>query len=327
MECCCSLVAGGVVFLQPSESRKKESFFRIRKEDRALYVMALPTIIFLLIFAYAPMFGLVMAFQEINIGKGILGSPFVGLKNFEFLFSTTDAFVITRNTVLYNLVFIVVNMALAVGISLMLSELHGRRTAKTLQTVYMLPYFLSWAVVSIVLTAFLDRQFGLVNQLLKALGLGSKTDWYRQPDVWPGLIVFLNAWKNAGYQSVLYLAVISGISGDYYEAAVLDGATKMQQARYITLPHMRFIIGISIILAMGSIFRGDFGLFYVVTKNTGRLYEVTDIIDTYIYRGLTQLSNVGMATAAGLYQSVVGLGITLGVNAIVNRIDPDSAMF
>ncbi len=307
--------------------KKKESFFRIRKEDGALYVMALPTVIFLIIFAYLPMLGLVMAFQEFNITKGILGSPFIGFKNFEFLFSTTDAFVITRNTVVYNLVFIAVNMLLAVVVSLMLSELHGRRTAKTLQTVYMLPYFLSWAVVSIVLTAFLDRQYGLVNQMRKALGLSYRTDWYRQPGIWPGLLVFLNAWKNVGYQSVLYLAVISGISGEFYEAAVLDGATKLQQARYITLPHMRFIIGISIILAMGNIFRGDFGLFYVVTKNTGRLYGVTDVIDTYIYRGLTQLSNVGMSTAAGLYQSVVGLVITLAVNAIVNRIDPDSAMF
>ncbi len=313
--------------MQPDLTRKKESFFRIRKEDRALYVMALPTIIFLIIFAYLPMAGLIMAFQEFNITKGIMGSPLVGFKNFEFLFSTTDAFVITRNTVLYNLAFILVNMALAVGISLMLSELHARRTAKTLQTIYMLPYFLSWAVVSIVLTAFLDRQYGFVNQMMKALGLNNKTDWYRQPGIWPGLIVFLNAWKNVGYQSVLYLAVISGISGEFYEAAVLDGASKLQQARYITLPHMRFIIGISIILAMGSIFRGDFGLFYVVTKNSGRLYGVTDVIDTYIYRGLTQLSNVGMATAAGLYQSVVGLAITLAVNAIVNRIDPDSAMF
>ncbi|MGI6654321.1 MAG: ABC transporter permease [Christensenellales bacterium] len=313
--------------MQPIAHKKKTSFFRIRKEDRALYVMALPTIIFLIIFCYLPMLGLVMAFQEFNITKGILGSPFIGFKNFEFLFTTTDAFVITRNTVVYNLVFIAVNMLLAVGVSLMLSELHGRRTAKTLQTIYMLPYFLSWAVVSIVLTAFLDRQYGLVNQMHKALGLSHRTDWYRQPSIWPGLLVFLNAWKNVGYQSVLYLAVISGISGEFYEAAVLDGATKLQQARYITLPHMRFIIGISIILAMGNIFRGDFGLFYVVTKNTGRLYGVTDVIDTYIYRGLTQLSNVGMSTAAGLYQSVVGLVITLAVNAIVNRIDPDSAMF
>ncbi len=152
-------------------------------------------------------------------------------------------------------------------------------------------------------------------------------DWYKQRDVWPGLLVALNAWKGVGYSTVLYLAVISGISHDYYEAAVLDGATKLQQALYITLPHLRFVIGISLIMSLGGIFRGDFGLFYSVTMDSGRLYPVTDVIDTYIYRGLTKLSNAGMSTAAGLYQSVVGFVMVIGVNAIVNRIDPDSAMF
>lgn len=284
--------------------------------------MALPTVVFLIIFCYFPMGGLVMAFQELNIAKGIFGSPFVGLKNFQFLFSTSDAFTITRNTVLYNLVFIVTNMTLAVVTALLLSELRSRRMAKTLQTVYMLPYFLSWAVVAIVLFAFIERDFGYINRLM-----GSKTDYYRVREIWPPLLVAVNAWKNVGYQTVLYLAVISGISHEYYEAAVLDGANKRQQARYITIPQLRLIIGISIIMAMGNIFRGDFGLFYVVTRNTGRLYPVTDVIDTYIYRGLTSLGNVGMATAAGLYQSVVGFVLVLVVNKIVNKIDPDSAMF
>jgi putative aldouronate transport system permease protein len=189
------------------------------------------------------------------------------------------------------------------------------------------PYFQSWAVVGIVASANLDRDYGLVNQALKLLGDAGKTDWYRQRDVWPGLIVGINAWKGVGYTTVLYLAVISGISEDYYEAAVIDGASKLQQARYITLPHLRMVISITIIIAMGNIFRGDFGLFYLVTKNTGRIYPVTDVIDTYIYRGLTQLSNVGMSTAAGLYQSAVGLITVLVTNWIVTRIDPDSAMF
>lgn len=268
------------------------------------------------------MAGLIMAFQELNIAKGIFGSPLVGLKNFAFLFSTTDAFTITRNTVCYNLVFIVVNMACAVVAALLLSELRSQRMAKVLQTVYMLPYFLSWTVVAIVVFAFIERDYGFVNHLF-----GTKTDYYRMREIWPPLLVFVNAWKNVGYSTVLYLAVISGISHEYYEAAVLDGASKLQQARYITFPHLRFIIGISLIMAMGNIFRGDFGLFYVVTNNAGRLYPVTDVIDTYIYRGLTYLGNVGMATAAGLYQSVVGFGLVLVVNGIVRRLDPDSAMF
>lgn len=304
--------------------QKKKKY---RAEDWQLYVMAAPTIIFLLIFCYAPMFGLVMAFQDLNVTKGIFGSPFVGLANFKFLFATTDAWVITRNTVCYNLVFIALNMALAVVLAMLLSELRSQRTAKVLQTIYMLPYFLSWTVVAIILTAFLDKSNGVVNRVIKQLGGKGTTDWYKTRSIWPALLVGINAWKGVGYSTVLYLAVISGISHDYYEAAVLDGATKLQQARYITFPHLRFVIGISLIMALGGIFRGDFGLFYSVTKDSGRLYAVTDVIDTYIYRGLTQLSNVGMSTAAGLYQSVVGLILVLTVNAIVNKIDPDSAMF
>ncbi|MBQ4158864.1 MAG: sugar ABC transporter permease [Clostridia bacterium] len=307
-------------------TKKKQKWFK--KEDIPLHLMALPTVIWLIIFCYLPIFGLIMAFQDLNITTGILGSRFVGLKNFEFLFTSTDAWIITRNTVCYNLVFIILNMALAVTMSLLLSEVHSRFYAKTLQTIYMLPYFLSWAVVMIVVSAFLHYDYGMVKKLLVSLGIVDKgMDFYQQRGLWPYLLVFINAWKGVGYQTVLYLAVISGISHEYYEAAVLDGATKRQQAWYITIPHLRLVIGISIILAMGNIFRGDFGLFYVVTKDSGRIYPVTDVIDTYIYRALTRLSNVGMATAAGFYQSVVGFALILTVNAIVNKIDPDSAMF
>jgi putative aldouronate transport system permease protein len=300
---------------------------KFHKEDSALYFMALPTLIYLLIFCYLPMCGLIMAFQDLNITKGIFKSPLIGFKNFKFLFSTSDAWIITRNTVCYNLVFIVVNLFISVSLALMLSSLRSGRYAKTVQTIYMMPYFLSYAVVAIVVNAFLDRDDGLVNSILKLLGEPGKTNWYHQIKLWPPLLVFVNAWKHVGYQTVLYLAVISGISVDYYEAAVLDGATKFQQARYITIPHLRYIVGISLILSMSSIFRGDFGLFYNVTMNSGKIYSVTDVIDTYIYRALTYLNNVGMSTAAGLYQSLVGFVLVLVVNRIVNKIDPDSAMF
>lgn len=258
---------------------------------------------------------------------GMFGSKFVGLANFEYLFTTTDAWIITRNTVCYNVVFMVVNNCLAMAMAMLLSELTARRYAKVLQTIYMLPYFLSWTVVAIVVTAFLDRDKGLVNQIIKAMGGTGKTNWYQQKALWPLLLVGLNAWKGVGYGTVLYLAVISGISHDFYEAAVLDGATKLQQAWYITLPQLRMVLCISIILAMGSIFRADFGLFYSVTLDSGRIYAVTDVIDTYIYRGLTKLANVGMSTAAGFYQSVVGLIMVLIANKVVTKIDPDSAMF
>jgi putative aldouronate transport system permease protein len=306
-------------------SAKKKHF--INKDDKALYVMALPTVIFLIIFCYMPMIGLVMAFQDYNVNLGMFGSKFVGLANFEYLFTTTDAWIITRNTVCYNAVFMVVNNCLAMAMAMLLSELTARRYAKVLQTIYMLPYFLSWTVVAIVVTAFLDRDKGLVNQIIKAMGGTGKTNWYQQKALWPLLLVGLNAWKGVGYGTVLYLAVISGISHDFYEAAVLDGATKLQQAWYITLPQLRMVLCISIILAMGSIFRADFGLFYSVTLDSGRIYAVTDVIDTYIYRGLTKLANVGMSTAAGFYQSVVGLIMVLIANKVVTKIDPDSAMF
>ena len=306
-------------------SAKKKHF--INKDDKALYVMALPTVIFLIIFCYMPMIGLVMAFQDYNVNLGMFGSKFVGLANFEYLFTTTDAWIITRNTVCYNVVFMVVNNCLAMAMAMLLSELTARRYAKVLQTIYMLPYFLSWTVVAIVVTAFLDRDKGLVNQIIKAMGGTGKTNWYQQKALWPLLLVGLNAWKGVGYGTVLYLAVISGISHDFYEAAVLDGATKLQQAWYITLPQLRMVLCISIILAIGSIFRADFGLFYSVTLDSGRIYAVTDVIDTYIYRGLTKLANVGMSTAAGFYQSVVGLIMVLIANKVVTKIDPDSAMF
>lgn len=306
-------------------SAKKKHF--IEKDDRALYVMALPTVIFLIIFAYMPMIGLVMAFQDYNVNLGMFGSKFVGFANFKYLFTTTDAWIITRNTVCYNVVFMIVNNCLAMAMAMLLSELTARRYAKVLQTVYMLPYFLSWTVVAIVVSAFLDRDKGLVNQIIKAMGGAGKTNWYQQKALWPLLLVGINAWKGVGYGTVLYLAVISGISHDFYEAAVLDGATKLQQAWYITLPQLRMVLCISIILAMGSIFRADFGLFYSVTQDSGRIYAVTDVIDTYIYRGLTKLANVGMSTAAGMYQSVVGLIMVLIANKVVTKIDPDSAMF
>lgn len=308
-------------------SAKKKKARLLRKKDMPLYIMALPTIVWLIMFCYLPMSGLVLAFEKYNVKDGIFGSQFVGLKNFEYLFTTTDAFIITRNTVLYNLAFIALNLLLSVLIALLLNEIRSKRAGKIFQTTYMMPYFLSWAVVSILLTAFLDYNNGFINQILEWMGKSGKTDWYKVKKIWPALLIFINAWKNVGYQAVLFIAVISGIPNDYYEAAVLDGANRFQQALYITLPQLRMIIAITLIMSVGNIFRGDFGLFYTVTKNTGTLYPVTDVIDTYIYRGLTNSGNVGMSAAAGLYQSVVGFVAILVANKVVTKVDPDSAMF
>lgn len=305
--------------------KKKRKLFR--KKDIPLYIMALPTIVWLILFCYLPMSGLVLAFEKYKVSDGIFRSQFIGLKNFEYLFTTTDAWVITRNTILYNIAFILLNLVLSVLIALILNELRSKHAGKAFQTVYMMPYFLSWAVVSILLTAFLDYDNGFINKIFQMMGETGKTDWYKVKEIWPPLLIFINAWKGVGYQTVLFIAVISGIPNDYYEAAVIDGATRFQQAWYITLPQLRMIIAISLIMSFGNIFRGDFGLFYTVTKNSGALYPVTDVIDTYIYRGLINLGNTGMSAAAGLYQSVVGFIAILVANKVVSKVDPDSAMF
>lgn len=291
-----------------------------------LHVMALPGLLYLLVFCYAPMFGVVMAFQNFNVRKGFFGSPFIGFKNFEFLFATTDAWTITRNTVCYNVVFIILNVVLSMSLAILLNELYSKRLAKTLQTMFMMPHFLSMAVASIVVYAFLSQRDGYLSRIMVSLGYPTR-NWYTYRPLWPWLLVLVNAWKGVGYSAVVYLASISGISDEYYEAAVLDGATKLQQARYITIPHLRQIMTILLILNIGNIFRGDFGLFYNVTQDNGMLYPVTDVIDTYVYRALTKLNNTGMSTAAGLYQSVVGFILILLSNFIIRRVDPESALF
>ncbi len=310
--------------------RKRPSFGRrlinsFRKQWR-LHVLALPVLIYLLMFSYAPMFGIVLAFEKYSVVKGFFGSEWVGLKNFEFLFATTDAWRITRNTVLYNIAFITLNTTLSVLLALVLNEIFLKRLSKTIQTLLIMPYFLSMSVVAIIVYAFIGPN-GVVNSMLRASGQRIMTNWYTYKPLWPFLLVFVNAWKGVGYTAIVYVASISGISQEYYEAAVLDGATKLQQARYISLPHLRHIIVIMLILNMGGMFRGDMGLSYNVTQNSGALYEVTDVIDTYVYRALKTLGNTGMSTAAGLYQSCVGFVLILLSNRIVRRVDEESALF
>ena len=292
-----------------------------------LHVLALPAFLSLLAFAYAPMFGVVLAFQKYSIQGGFFGSEWIGFKNFEFLFQTADAWRITRNTILYNVAFILVNTSLSVILAMLFNELYIRKLAKTLQTMIILPNFLSMAVVAIIAYAFLKGgNSGILNQVVKAFG-GKMRDWYMYKPVWPFLLVFINAWRGVGYGSIVYVASISGISQEYYEAAVLDGASKFQQALYVTLPHLRKIITIMLIMSVGSLLKGDFGLFYNVTQNNGALYEVTDVIDTYIYRALKMLGDTGMSSAAGLYQSAVGLVLVLLANWVVTKIDEESSMF
>ena len=296
------------------------------KQNWIRYLMILPAVAAVVIFNYLPMAGLVMAFQQQDFAAGLFRGEWVGLKNFEFLFATQDAWIITRNTVLYNVVFIILGNILTIGLALILNEMLSKRLTKTLQTIYIMPHFLSMVVLSMVLFAFLSPNFGFVNNLLVSLGK-EPVEWYHIKGPWPYLIVLVNMYSQVGYGSILYTAVISGISTEFYESAVLDGASKLQQIWYITLPQLKPILCINLIQGIGRMFRSDFGLFYTVPRDSGLLYDVTNTLDTYIYRGLTTMNNQSMTTAAGLYQSVVGLILVLIANKIIASLDEDCAMF
>ncbi|MCI9457009.1 MAG: sugar ABC transporter permease [Oscillospiraceae bacterium] len=291
-----------------------------------LHVLALPAFAYMIIFSYLPMFGITLAFQDYKVSTGFFHSKWVGLKNFEFLFSNNDVWRITRNTICYNVAFIVLNTVLAVTLAIIFNEIYYKRTSKILQTLAIMPNFLSMTVVAIIVYGFLATQNGVVNQIMKAVG-GQVRNWYGYKAIWPPLLIITYLWKNIGFSSIVYVASLSGLPQEYFEAALLDGASKWQQTKYISIPYMRNIITIMFILNLGGIIRGDIGLFRQVTQDSGALYEVTDVIDTYVYRALTTLNNTGMSAAAGVYQSVVGFILILVANAIVRRVDEDSALF
>lgn len=307
-------------------SGDKKSFFETFKKNLPLTLMALPALIVIILFKYLPLAGLLLAFKRFNVRQGIFGSMFVGFDNFRFLFQTSDAWVITRNTILYNGLFILLDVVLAVSIAIGLNELLNKRRAKIYQTVFMAPYFLSWVVVSFMAYSLFSVDNGLFNHLLSFLGL-PEVNWYSETGKWPFILTFFQIWKTVGYSTVMYLSSLTAISNDYYEAAIIDGATKWQQIKNITIPCLKPMMIVLVILAIGRIFYADFGLFYQLPRDSGPLYPATQVIDTYVYRALKETGNVGMASAAGLYQSVVGFILVVGANLVVRKIEPDSALF
>lgn len=315
--------------VEPSKTKKK-SFLKQIKENKELLLLTLPGAIWFLIFAYLPMFGVVIAFKQWRIEGGffesLMKSKWVGLDNFKFLFSSSDAWLITRNTVAYNLVFIILGIVIPVALAILLKEILNKRLSKFYQTSMFLPYFLSWVVVSYCLYAFLSPTQGYVNGVLSSFGKNG-VSWYTESKYWPFIIIFMSQWKGIGYGIVVYLAAICGIDKSYYEAAVIDGATKWQQVKNITIPLLRPVLIIMFITAIGGMFKSDFGLFYQLPKDSGALYSVTNVIDTYVYRGLMNLGNIGMSSAAGLYQSFVGLVLVLITNGIVRKVDNENAFF
>lgn len=304
----------------------RKSSARIRRFI-PLYLMAIPGLAYLLINNYLPMLGLAIAFKDMNYALGILGSDWIGFRNFEYLFRTSDAFVITRNTLLYNAVFIALGLSVAMAIAILLNEIRNKVAHRFYQSVIILPHMISIILVSYLVYALLSPETGFLNKtVLPMLGI-EPISWYLEPAYWPYILTIVHIWKGAGYSCIIFLAAIVGIDREYYEAAKIDGASKWLQIRSITLPMIMPITIMLTLLAIGRIFYSDFGLFYQVPMNSGPLYETTNVIDTYVFRGLMQLGDIGMSAAAGFYQSLVGFALVVASNAVVRKIDKDSALY
>ena len=292
-----------------------------------LFLMMIPGLAYLLINNYMPMFGLIIAFKNVDFSKGILGSDWAGFKNFEYLFKTHDAFVITRNTILYNGAFIIINTIVAVGVAILLSEIKKKMASRFYQSIILLPYLISMVIVSYLVYAFLSIDGGFINNSVIKLFGGQAINWYNEAKYWPYILTIVSIWKGFGFLCIIYLAAILGIDQEMYEAARLDGANKWQQILHITIPSIMPVISMMTLLGIGRIFYSDFGLFYQVPMNSGAIYDTTNVIDTYVYRGLLQLGDIGMSSAAGLYQSLVGFILVLLSNWIVRRKNKENALF
>lgn len=303
-------------------SRKR----KVLLETMEISLLAIPGAMYFLIFHYLPMFGLTLAFKDYRYDKGILGSDWVGLKNFTFFFSSDQAWRVTRNTVSYSAAFTVLGILAALTVALLLFEVTQKTCIKLYQTAMILPSFMSWVVVAFVFYIVLNPTSGVIAQALEWFGR-EPVDFYGAARYWPPILVSAELWKTVGMSSIIYYAGLMGIDKELYEAAEIDGASRWRQVRSISIPHLVPLITILAILSVGNFFRGDFGLFYNLPRNIGMLYSTTDIIDTYIYRGLIQIGDIGMTAAVGFFQSVMGLALVLLSNWIVRRINADNSLF
>ena len=311
--------------MEQTVSTKKRG--RHTRRTLSLALIALPGCIYLVINNYIPILGLFIAFKKFSYKKGIFGSPWCGFDNFRFLFITNDAWVITKNTFLYNIAFIVIGTFLSVVFAILLHELGEAVRGKVFQSILLFPHLLSWVVVAYLVYALLGSSNGFVNNTILA-GLGKAgVDRYNKPKAWPFILTIVYIWKMCGYNAIVYMSGIAGIDKGIYEAAKVDGASKLKQITSITLPLLRPTITIMVLMAIGRIFYSDFGLFYQVPMSSGALYSTTQTIDTYVYRGLMEQGNVGMSSAAGAYQSLVGFVMVVIANWVVRKKDPENALF
>lgn len=307
------------------KTSKLKNSWKTFMKNKELLLISLPAMISLFLFAYLPMFGVFIAFKNINYTKGILGSDWVGLKNFEFFFTSQDAFRVTRNTIGYNIVFIAVGTIVALLVAMLLYDVSAGMV-KLFQTVLFLPYFISWVVAGYISYIYLNPSAGIVNQVMELLELGTR-NWYSEPDIWPFILLLAYLWKNVGYIAIIFYTSMLSIDKSIYEAASIDGVTKFQRKIHITIPMIKPIIIIMTMLSIGKIMYADFGLFYFIPKNSGLLYAVSDVIDTYVYRSLRVTGELGMSAAAAFYQSIVGCLLVVVTNKILKKISPENAIF
>lgn len=309
-----------------SQMSGMERFFRNVKKSRTLLLMCLPAVIFFIAFSYAPLPGIYVAFVRYNYRDGIFGSQFVGLDNFEFLIRSGKLMELTKNTILYNLAFIFLGNAVAIFLAILLNEMQSKWFKKVSQTLMFLPYFISHVLVGLLVYNILNYDTGFVNVILTKLGL-ERWAPYSDPNVWPVLIVLVQLWQKTGYDSVVYFASICGIDAEIIEASRVDGANAFQKIRYIILPSLKGTVIILLLMAMGGIVRGNFGLFYNLVGNNPLLHPTTDIIDTYVYRATIVDFNFSTASVVGLYQSIIGFLMVITCNWVVKKIDPDYSLF
>lgn len=315
------------------KTKKKTSVRNIRdisarkKYCGEIYLMMGVPLLLILVFNYIPMFGLIIAFKDYKFNKGIFGSEWIGLKNFEFFLKSNDFVIITRNTILLNLLFIVVGMIAALVLAILLYNVKSRKVTKVAQTLYITPNFVGWVLVAYLVYALLNPQFGMISNMLTGLGL-EPISWYSEPKYWPWILTIVSIWKHVGMDSIMYYAALMGIDETLFEAARIDGANKKQITWNIMIPELQSIITILAILKIGNIFRADFGLFYQVTMNAPQLYDVTDVIDTYVYRTMKESNNMSLTTAIGFLQSVVGCIMVIITNKVSKKIQgEDGGLF
>ncbi|WP_113672023.1 ABC transporter permease [Vallitalea guaymasensis] len=309
-----------------SKKNKVKTSKKINISTLQLVLLCIPGLLCFFIFNYIPMFGVIFAFKDYRYDLGLWKSEWVGMDNFKFFFSSNDAFRVTRNTLLYNFTFIILVIAGSLFIAILLNEITKKKWIKLYQTIYFFPHFLSWPVVAFMTYALFQYDYGILNQILEFFGLDPQL-WYMTPKAWPIIMPLANLWKTIGYNTILFYAALIGIDTAYYEAAAIDGANRIKMAIHITIPLLKPVTIILLITKLGKIFYSDFGQFYMLPKNSGMLYSVVDVIDTYVYRGLSVTGDIGMSSAVGLYQSIVGLIIVLTANYVIKKISPDDAMF